>query len=538
MTNLTLINEVFSNADGSLQFVELIARGALSDPLNLSRLVAINGTGTDTTLLIDFTDPFEQLGTFETILIATQAVADTLGFTPDFLISAGGLTPRNGRVLYMRDDGLIHDALAYGSYAGSNSGFGTPAPTLPCDGVTSLQRVIYNFNSPNNSTDWQLAENSPQRNDSTAGMIGPAENTTPVWNAIGPKSVNENAHLLFFPGAYDCDGSIPALSVFDMPSGATFFDSTTGKGRFSFFPTYLQSGVYNVGFVASDGVTADTEIVVITVNEINDPPVARDTTFVLLEDGSITEFLPGSDPDDDALLFTILKTPTKGSISDFDNGTGEFTYTPMPNYFGSDLLTYRVNDGYINSNVDTVFFIISPVNDPPNAGDWAASTGVDLPLSFGPMPVSDVDNTSWTVIHTAGPFHGSVSSFNPSTGAFIYTPANGYTGPDSVRYVADDGTDLSDTATIRITVSPGCDCVYHGDPYPDGLLNAVDLTLFINVVFFGGANQADPSCPHVGRTDYNCDCAINAVDLTLCIEGVFFSGAPPCQPCSPGNECP
>jgi len=538
LTNLTLINEVYSNADGSLQYVELIARGNFSDALDLSRLIAIDASGTDTSLLIDFTDPFVQLNTFETILIATQSVADTLGFTPDFIIPAGLITPRSGRILYRRDSGPILDAVAYGSYAGSNSGYGTPAPTLPCDGVSALQRMLYDFTTPNNIEDWAVATNTPQRNDSTAGAISPAEDTRPNWNPIGAKNVNENVHLLFFPSAYDCDGSIPQLTIYDLPSGATFYDSTTGKGRFSFKPTYLQSGVYNVGFVASDGSTADTEIVTITVNEITDPPVARDTTYNLLEDSSIACLLTATDPDSDPLIYTILALPTHGDLTDLDTLAGTFTYSADPDYSGSDFLRFRVRDGLVNSNSDTVFFVIAAVNDPPTAGDWAATTGVDLPISFGAMPVSDVDDVVWTVAHTAGPFHGSVGSFNPATGAFQYTPSTGYTGPDSIRYIANDGEDISDTATIRITVSAGCNCTYHADVYPDTELNAADLATLIDIVFFGGSDSIDPSCPHVGRGDYNCDCLVDSIDLAAMIDGVFFGGVGPCDPCTPGDECP
>jgi hypothetical protein len=154
------------------------------------------------------------------------------------------------------------------------------------------------------------------------------------------------------------------------------------------------------------------------------------------------------------------------------------------------------------------------------------------------MPIADVDDASWTVSHTAGPFHGSVGSFNLASGAFQYTPSVGYIGPDSIRYIANDGEDNSDTATIRITVSAGCDCTFHADLFPDAELNAVDLATLIDIVFFGATDYTDPSCPHVGRGDYNCDCLVNSVDLAELIDGVFFGGVGPCNPCTPGNECP
>ena len=70
---------------------------------------------------------------------------------------------------------------------------------------------------------------------------------------ISDKSVAENSYLSFVVFASDQDGTTPSLTSFDLPANAVFNDLGTGSGLFEFAPDYAQSGVYTVGFVASDG---------------------------------------------------------------------------------------------------------------------------------------------------------------------------------------------------------------------------------------------------------------------------------------------
>lgn len=82
-----------------------------------------------------------------------------------------------------------------------------------------------------------------------------------------------------------------------------------------------------------------------------------------------------------------------------------------------------------------------------------------------------------------------------------------------------------------ITFSP-CICPDHGNVSGTGGIDAVDLTMVIDGIFFGGSMpMKDSECPHIHRGDFNCDNVFNAVDLTVFIGHIFFGGAPPCDPC-------
>lgn len=100
------------------------------------------------------------------------------------------------------------------------------------------------------------------------------------------------------------------------------------------------------------------------------------------------------------------------------------------------------------------FLILTPVNDPPvtAALDLVAVAG--LPLSATPV-ISDPDGPALTVTRQSDPTKGTVTAFNPLTGAFTYLPGSGQSGPDSfVLLIEDHGTPaLTTTCTVSIAIS-------------------------------------------------------------------------------------
>jgi len=93
-------------------------------------------------------------------------------------------------------------------------------------------------------------------------------NQVPVLDSIGPQTVAEGSNLTFRVHASDMDGDSLILTAANLPANATLFDSGNGAGSFSFNPDFSQAGNYNVIFVASDMVLADTDSVAITVSDV------------------------------------------------------------------------------------------------------------------------------------------------------------------------------------------------------------------------------------------------------------------------------
>jgi len=84
-----------------------------------------------------------------------------------------------------------------------------------------------------------------------------------------------------------------------------------------------------------------------------------------------------------------------------------------------------------------------------------------------------------------------------------------------------------------------CDCPWHGNCSFGGFIDATDLAVTVDIVFFGLGCPLAINCP-VCCADFNCDCSVDAVDLALLIDHVFFGGPGPCNPCGivPPLHCP
>jgi hypothetical protein len=90
--------------------------------------------------------------------------------------------------------------------------------------------------------------------------------------------------------------------------------------------------------------------------------------------------------------------------------------------------------------------------------------------------------------------------------------------------------------TIQVMLAPTyiCDCfclTSQGDLNIDAFIDAADLALLIDVVFFGGTNESQCA---VDLGDFNMDCFVDTVDLALVIDFVFYGGAGP-GPCWDNN---
>src|SRR5207249_2120004 len=147
--------------------------------------------------------------------------------------------------------------------------------------------------------------------------------------------------------------------------------------------TYTPAPNYDGGdsftYKANDGaLDSNVATVAITVTAVNDPPVAVNDAFTTAEDTAVSGNVLTNDTDVDAgttLTAILVATTAHGTLP--TPPTCALTYTPAPNYNGSDSFTYKANDNTADSNVATVAITITAVNDPPVAADDALTTNED-----------------------------------------------------------------------------------------------------------------------------------------------------------------
>ncbi|MCH7877753.1 MAG: hypothetical protein IH914_00360 [candidate division Zixibacteria bacterium] len=154
-------------------------------------------------------------------------------------------------------------------------------------------------------------------------------NQAPVINPIGPQSVLENSSLFFIIFAIDPDGDLVQYTVDTaaMPPNSFFLQNKVPGFVFDFRPDFFQAGVYPIRFFASDGSLTDTELVTITVQNLNRPPnitidfvPAEICPFTLLQLN-----VTGSDPDFDPVNLRAENLPFNATFVDNGGGAGLFT---------------------------------------------------------------------------------------------------------------------------------------------------------------------------------------------------------------------
>jgi hypothetical protein len=215
-----------------------------------------------------------------------------------------------------------------------------------------------------------------------------------------------------------------------------------------YVPNLNANGVETIGYSVDDGHGGTAgNVIGITVDPVDDAPVATGGSIATDEDTPVGFQLGGTDVEGDALTFTVDTAPPASAGALSCDAAGACTFDPTPDTNGDVPIGYTVSDGSLSSSaVFTV--VVDPINDPPAATDQAVATSEDTAVSIT-LVATDTEGDALT--YSAGSAaHGSVACTDASC---VYTPASNYNGSDSFTFTADDGTSPSNTATVALTVT-------------------------------------------------------------------------------------
>jgi hypothetical protein len=271
----------------------------------------------------------------------------------------------------------------------------------------------------------------------------PIPNEPPV--AAGQSvATDEDMPLAITLTATDEDGDPLTFSV----TGGPAHGSLSGTApHLTYTPAANYHGADSFTFVANDGeANSNAATVAITVNPVNDAPVANSQAVVTVQDAAVAVTLAASDVDGDGLGYSVVTGPTNGSLS---GSVPNLTYAPNAGFTGSDSFTFTASDGQASSNLATVSITVEEINYPPTADSQSVATDEDTPLGIT-LTAADPNGDPLTYTVTGGPAHGSLSGTAPN---LTYTPAANYNGADSFTFVASDGEASSNAATVAIAVN-------------------------------------------------------------------------------------
>lgn len=316
-------------------------------------------------------------------------------------------------------------------------------------GINPDNTVTYtpnpNFNGIDTFT-YQAADGTANSNSATVTVtVNNVDNDPPV--AVQDSiATDEDIPVVINVLANDSDpeGATLSVSSVTQPSNGTVVNNGTDV---RYTPKANFNGSDSFTYTANDG-TYDSSIttVTITVNSVNDTPLANSQSVTTAEDAAVDITLTGTDSDGDLLTYSVVTGPSNGTLS----GTcPNLTYTPNSNFNGSDSFNFTVNDGTADSEPATVSITIEAVNDAPAADNQAVtakqSTAKDITLT-----ASDVEEDPLTYAVLSPPTSGTLSGTAPN---LTYTPNAGFTGSDSFTFKATDGTRESNVAMVSITVT-------------------------------------------------------------------------------------
>jgi Peptidase family C25/Bacterial Ig domain/Propeptide_C25/Viral BACON domain len=202
--------------------------------------------------------------------------------------------------------------------------------------------------------------------------------------------------------------------------------------------------------VTDGGGESAADVFTLTVDPVNDAPVADAQAVSTEEDTPKDITLTGSDQEGSALTFHIVTGPGHGTL----NGTGATrTYIPALNYHGGDSFTFRVKDGDLYSAPATVTITVTSVNDAPvistfdPATPFTMNAGDTQVFSIAPHD-DDGDPLSYSWKLDGGATADADDDMS-------YSPVAGDIGMHTIEVTVSDGQGGSDSHSWSVTVNSG-----------------------------------------------------------------------------------
>ncbi|WP_316354888.1 beta strand repeat-containing protein [Devosia sp.] len=250
----------------------------------------------------------------------------------------------------------------------------------------------------------------------------------------------------------DLEGGTLSVSGLGTPSHGTVV--LNQDGTVTYTPAEDYSGPDSFTYTLSDGQGGTaTGTVNVTVDPINDNPVAVNDTITVDEDSTIGIAVLANDTDIDGNPLSVsgLGAASHGTV--VLNQDGTVTYTPTANYSGPDSFTYTISDGNGGTSTATVNLTVNPLPDAPVAANDSASVQPGNAVVINVLQNdSDPDGNPLTVTGIpTGPAHGTV--LLNGDGTITYTANSGYSGSDSFIYTISDGQGGVSLASVIINVN-------------------------------------------------------------------------------------
>ncbi len=321
--------------------------------------------------------------------------------------------------------------------------------------------VVLNGGSPIFTPDLDAATGSFVYT-ATDGIASDTATVTVTITAVndGPDAINDTATtnedtavtITVLANDTDPDSTPTVSGVSNAQNGTPV---ANGDGTISFTPNANFHGTATFDYTITDGTLSDTATVTVTVNAVNDLPVAVDDSGSTEVATPIT-FTNLTSNDTDADIATDGQTLTVTAVANAVNGTvvlngGQPIFTPTSTQNGS--FEYTVSDGNGGTDTGLVTVTVTQPNVIPPTANADAVTQIDSATAFPHSTFltndSDGGDGGPLVITAVGNATNGTVTLEATTITFTPTVSS---GAASFEYTLSDGNVVTSTGTVSITV--------------------------------------------------------------------------------------
>ena len=265
----------------------------------------------------------------------------------------------------------------------------TPAANFTGNGTNAANCSIVAYDGTENSTINSFRINVSNVNDK------------PVLTPIGSLTANQGTLFSYDANATDADSG----DTLTFSDNSTLFNINASTGKFNFTPTNAQVGAYKINITVKDGSnTQDSEIITLTISNINDAPVLDAISpKTAVEDSQLKFNITASDLDNNSLTFTSNITSITFTNA-ANNSLAIVSWTPTNSYVGNNTANITVSDGSLTDS-QLVTITVTNTNDAPSITAYypanlnpriSAGTGTQLfNITASDPDTSDTITRTW-----------------------------------------------------------------------------------------------------------------------------------------------
>ena len=209
---------------------------------------------------------------------------------------------------------------------------------------------------------------------------------------------------------------------------------------------------------ASDGSLTNDKTLTITVNTAGNraPTLSQPTNMTVNEGATADQTLNATDPDGNALTFSLASGPTYASVTTTAPGTGTATgnlhLAPGFSNAGTAAATVRVSDGSL-ADQKSLTITVNNVNRAPTLNQPANMSVAQGATADQAITGSDPDGSALTFSKVSGPAFMTVATTSATTGNIHLAPGSSDpVGISAATVRASDGS-LTNDKTLTITVT-------------------------------------------------------------------------------------